>query len=247
MELDEILPGCKIDVVELADSNGEMKIEHAYVSSLYSVIETDIIEITTPQKKNTLVPMHQGVKYKLIFTTEKGLVRADCVVLDRYQSSNFFLTKVQIIGKLSKYQRREFYRIDCLVPCRFTELEDDDLLVPSIQMLRQNILTKKEKNEKISEEYGTIIDISGGGIRLTAPYSMKENDYFLFDFDLALDNGVRHVELVGRCVGSDHIPDTDLYSHRVKFDFMFEKVSQEIIVRYIFEIERKRRRKEQEI
>ena len=247
MELDEIIPGCKIEVTHFAAGLEENKIVNTYKSSLFSVVEDDVIEITTPMKKGHLAPLHQGIKYKFVFITDKGLVRADGVVIDRYKNQNFYLIKVQLLGKLSKYQRREFYRVDCLVPTRFIPLKEEDLDFENMALLRQNIQNKIDLGERKSEEYGTIIDISGGGIKFTAPYSIKEDEYCLFDFDLALDSGIRHVELIGKCVGSDHIEDTDQYSHRIRFDYRFEKLSQEVIVRYIFELERKRRRKEREV
>lgn len=247
MELDEILPGCKIDVVELKNPDDENHVPESYSSSLFSVVDNDTVEIMSPQKANNIVPLHQGERYNLVFTTDKGMISATGVVLDRYKNSNFLLTKMQLVGRLSKYQRREFFRIDCMMPVRFLPLTPDDLEMPNIATIRQNIQTKIDKGEKISEEYGTIIDISGGGIRLTAPYPMQNEERCLFDFDLALKSGIRHLEIIGKCVGSEHIPDTDKYSHRVMFDFSFEKISQEVIVRYIFEIERKRRRKEQEV
>jgi c-di-GMP-binding flagellar brake protein YcgR len=247
MELDEILPGCKIDVVELKNSADGSQVPESYTSSLFSVVSSDVIEMMTPQKQNSLVPLHPGERYKLVFTTDRGMVSATGAVIDRYKNSNFFITKVQLVGKLSKYQRREFFRIDCMIPVRFVPLKNEDLEGPSIVAVRTNLQTRIDKGEKISEEYGTIIDISGGGIRFTAPYPVQKDEMCLFDFDLAMKSGIRHLEIIGRCVGSENIPETEKYSHRIMFDFSKDRVSQEVIVRYIFEIERKRRRKEQEV
>jgi c-di-GMP-binding flagellar brake protein YcgR len=240
MELDEITPGCKINVL-FESKTGDQNVKHDYPSSLYSVLDSKTIEIVTPLNNTTPVPLHPGSRYTLIFSTDKGMIKALSEAVDRYKKGNFLLVKMKIVGNLSKYQRREFYRIDCLIPVKVAKLDKADLNITNLEDLKRVVEDREE------EDYATIIDISGGGIRITAPFDLHECEYCLLGFDLLLNSGSRHIDLIGKIVSSQHMPETDKYSHRIQFVFNYGTVYQEIIVRYIFETERKRRRKEQEV
>ena len=242
MELDEITPGCKINVLYETKMDNKV-VKHNYPSSLYSVLDSKTIEIVTPLNNTTPVPLHPGSRYTLIFSSDKGMIRALSEAVDRYKKGNFLLVKMKIVGSLSKYQRREFYRIDCLIPVKVTRLKEADLGITSLEELKRTL----ENREGEEEDYATIIDISGGGIRITSPFDLDGCEYCLFSFDLLMNSGSRHIDLIGKIVSSQHMPETDKYSHRIQFVYNYGTVFQEVIVRYIFETERKRRRKEQEV
>jgi c-di-GMP-binding flagellar brake protein YcgR len=246
MELDDILPGCKLDVVEpKLDAEGkDIGIKHSYKSSLYSVLDNNHIEIMTPQEETIIVPLMDEGQYKLIFTTSQGLLRANGQVVKKYKKENFYLTEFMVIGSISKYQRREFFRIDCMVPVEFTVLSNDAGSFTSINEAKREIALKEERGESIFSGKGTIIDISGGGIRFTTSSNIENYSYVLFKFELYMNSGSRALEVIGKPVHSDHILDTNKYSHRIQFQYT-DGVSQEVIIRYIFEVERSRRRKEQ--
>ena len=246
MELDDILPGCKLDVVEpKIDPDGKNKgINHSYKSSLYSIFDNNHIEIMTPHEETIIIPLRYGGQYNLIFTTIQGLLHADGQVVRRYKKENFYLTEIEVLGSISKYQRREFFRIDCMIPIDFTVLSDEAGNFTTINEAKREITLKEERAENVLSGNGTIIDISGGGMRFTTSFDIEGFSYVLFRFELYLRSGSRIIEVIGKPIHSDHIEDTNKYSHRIQFQYT-DGVSQEVIIRYIFEVERSRRRREQ--
>lgn len=246
MEIDEILPGCKIDILEEIETlEGEKKLKY-YKSSLFSVIDSDIIEIVAPYENNVLIPLHMGQSYNLVFFDNETMRKTEGVVVDRYRSGNFNLVRLHILKKLSKFQRREFFRIDCMIFLSFIELNDNENNTSKISNIYNKIHNRIEASvNNISYENGTIIDISGGGIRFTTDVNLNSSHKYLFIFDLKFDDNIRTIDIIGRVVNSEHLPDSDKYSHRIQFLYGDNKKHQDEIVKYIFEIERKRRRKEQ--
>ena len=71
MELDDILPGCKLDVVEpKIDPDGKNKgINHSYKSSLYSILDNNHIEIMTPQEETIIIPLRYGGQSYLYYNS----------------------------------------------------------------------------------------------------------------------------------------------------------------------------------
>ena len=106
--LEDILPGCKLEIVEIPkeNTNGVNVQAKSYPSALYSVLDSHTFEVTVPTVRMTLVPLPRGGEYFFVFTTQGGLVRAKGLVENMYRRGNFYIMKIQVQGELSKYQRR---------------------------------------------------------------------------------------------------------------------------------------------
>lgn len=251
MEIDEILPGCKIEVLESYETLEGTKETNIYKSSLFSVIDSNMIEIVAPQKKGTLIPLHMGSSYDLLFFDNDSMKKTEGVVVDRYRSGNFNLVRLHIVKKLSKFQRREFFRIDCMIPLFFTNLTKEELNSGTISKMYQMVFKRFSDNYDSDVELisGTIIDISGGGIRFTTDVNIDSNLKYLFIFKLQSEEyeDMENMQIIGRVVASEHLPGSDRYAHRIQFLFTNNKKNQDEIVKFIFEVERERRGKEQAV
>lgn len=87
-----------------------------------------------------------------------------------------------------------------------------------------------------------ICDISGGGIRFTSNQPYERGQYVLLMFRLTNETTDESFFLVSQIVETQKV-DTDRYSVRAKFIFKDLK-DREKIVRFVFEEERRIRRKE---
>lgn len=242
MNLEDLIPGTRLDVIREAKNkdNGTTVIGQSYTSALYSVLDAHTIEITAPQQKTSYVMLPPGDGYRFIFTTDRGLLRSKGAVLENYRNDNFRLCRVELEGELTKYQRREFYRMDCMLPVAYTELAIEEAAMDPEEIRR----THASDGQAHPLRQGTAIDISGGGIRFTSDKSLSEVPAVLLSFTLPFRAGDAECLVKGRIVRSDHIQGADRYSHRVQFmDLPMKK--QEEIVRFVFETERLRRQKEQ--
>ncbi len=93
-------------------------------------------------------------------------------------------------------------------------------------------------------ENGMIVDISGGGARLMTESKFQEDTYVLLRFPIELNIGVRHVELVGKVVMSLESPNRrNYFDNRIQFKNI-KAEQRDLLVKYIFEQQRKIQQRE---
>lgn len=95
---------------------------------------------------------------------------------------------------------------------------------------------------------GTILDISGGGARFTSSNSLANVKYLLLEFQLPQENKKTplDIDVVAKVIDSKQTDAKDKYTHRVKFYFKDPRMKEQLIG-YVFQEERRIRKKEQEI
>ena len=103
-------------------------------------------------------------------------------------------------------------------------------------------------NEMTVRGIGTILDISGGGARFTSSNSLANVKYLLLEFQLPQENKKTplDIDVVAKVIDSKQTDAKDKYTHRVKFYFKDPRMKEQLIG-YVFQEERRIRKKEQEI
>ena len=150
--------------------------------------------------------------------------------------------RANLVGKVERFQRREYYRLDCTLNGYFLALDLDEktiLKLPSVHDLLQT-------NPELRKSMGavTILDLSGGGARFTSKTDVGDLPYALLQFTIDDGKSKTNVELFGKILDNRFDRKNDLHMYRVKFLYR-DSEWQEMIVRYIFEQQRKIRKKEQ--
>ena len=103
-------------------------------------------------------------------------------------------------------------------------------------------------NEMTVRGIGTILDISGGGARFTSSNSLADVKFLLLEFQLPQENkkSPLEIDVVAKLIDSKQADTKDKYMHRVKFYFKDPHMKEQLIG-YVFQEERRIRKKEQEI
>jgi c-di-GMP-binding flagellar brake protein YcgR len=226
--------GDKIELVRFSNNDSQNFQQKIYLSQVLDYIDYDKACISMPIENGRIIPLGIGDKYQLCFYCKLGLYQCKAVVIDRYRVENIFMIVVQMISELEKHQRRQYYRLECVIDmsvCNLTQVE-----------------TEKKKNElEILNSRlcpAMMIDISGGGCKFNSDQLMEKGTQVYMKFALTLAKGMVLFELLGKVVFSiENEKRSKTYEHRVEFINMTEE-DREQIVRYIFDEERKRRRKE---
>lgn len=226
-------PGDRVDIC-LARQKGDENPQ--YRTRVFDVVSDDEIKLNMPMEGSRLVLLTTGREYEMCFFTSSGLFQCNGIVRDRYKSNNVFVVTLELTTGLRKFQRREYYRLNCILEMKCTELDENQ---------------EKQFNENVEfldadvvMENGIIVDISGGGIRYISGRRFPKDTKVFFRFNLMV--GARPVEfkVVGTILESELIPNrAGAYQNRVMFLKMGAE-ERECIIRYIFEEERKIRRKE---
>lgn len=246
---DYISIGNKLELINLnTNDNGEVK---TYVSKLLDFIEKDKAQIAMPIEKGRVIPLSVGDKYIICFYTDGGLFQCKAVITSRFKNDNMFILEVQFVSELEKYQRRQFYRMECNMNVSFHIITDAERILAS-QIKLDKFETEDDKNKCLNNyeelanvwQEGTITDISGGGLRINSKCEINPGDNVIISLNLLTSEGEKKLIIKVRIISSIRIPNRwGFFENRVQFKEI-TKEEREVIVKYIFDEDRRRRRKE---
>ncbi len=244
MVTDLLQVGNKIDVCSLERKDRE-KIDGKKVpilaSSLESIEEDGELVIQMPMYKGKMVLLTLGLRYELMFYNRKGLYRAVCQVTDRYKEDNLFMVRVALKSNLTKFQRREYFRLECILGMTAYELTREEALSLNGNALKDRI---HDAEILMTRNDAVIVDISGGGIRFISERSYEEGDTLAVHTVLTnevIDQELTVVVAVVSCRKAS--PNMERYETRAEFLHLGSKL-RETIIRYIFDEDRKIRKKD---
>lgn len=246
MKTQDLVLGSKIEIhiVQLYQNGDEEKKDNGvFFSTIQDIYDDGTIEMMMPMADGKLQNLSPKLRYEFLFFQPNGLYKAQGSILESYKKGNFYLTHIELQAELQKFQRREFYRLECLIPMMFMALDEEAFACNTILELKNYM---NENVEFKVRGIGTILDISGGGARFVTTNSLENISYILLQFSITRDNGSFPMEIPGKLVRTEKMPDENKFIHRVHFNFKGDDLQQKIIG-FIFEEERRIRKKEQGI
>ncbi len=232
-----VKPGEKVELQTVERSIlGSVSDKKAYTSKVYDVISDEQIEILMPMEKTKLILLPVDGEYDVCFYTKQGLFQCYVRIIDRYKSDNTFILLCEPTSNLRKYQRREYYRFSCILNMDSRELVEEEL-------------EAMEKNELVFQpglplQKSVIVDISGGGVRFVSNYRYEKETIIYLTYKLMIAGKEKTYEIAGKILASKPIENRPgEFEHRLQY-MNINNMEREEIIRYIFEEERKNRRKE---
>ncbi len=250
MVKDLVCLGDKIQLKKIKANNLEGNRESVYTSQLLDFLEEDKAYIAMPIEKGQIIPLSVDEKYKLTFYTNKGLYSCNATIINRFKTDKLHVLTVLFTSGLDKIQRREYYRLDCLLDITYNVISEKEISIrdriknPNMKDEERALLLIELENIKINEIDGTVIDLSGGGARFVSNSPLNKNDQVIIRMNLNLSNSIKKLDVKGIIVNSTKmINRVGYYEHRISFKDIL-KEEREIIIKYIFEEERKQRKKE---
>ena len=253
----EVIPiGSKIEMqlAERRTLTKESGITEVYISQFLQWSEVNVAIIAVPTYQGRIVPLRIDDIYELQFVTRSGLYRCKGKVLRRTKASNnMAVAEVKFISALEKYQRRQFYRMNCIIPLEYSILTEvqKDLYKEKKKCLslEQKLeIDKKMENQEIEYSKGIMLDISGGGMRFNSSLQQETGDILLLQPALPETVRKKVPMLLGYVISSKRIPNKEpvLYDNRIEF-VEISSAEQEHIITYIFKEGRDRRKREADL
>ena len=229
--------GNKIDIESIkktTDETGEIT-RKTYRSELYDIESEDIIKIAMPMEQSKIVLLPVDAEYSLCFYTPNGLYQCLARVVERYKSNNLFVLSMELETDLQKYQRREYYRLNTVLDMKSKAIDENTGTTGMEQV--------QFMDTDLTFDNGTMVDISGGGARFISKVRYTEGSLIRFAFSLFVNGEVTEYKLTGKVLKSTPIENKeDSFENRIQFVNMVND-DRESIIKYIFEEERKVRRK----
>ena len=217
-----IFPGDKIDIFASGLSDNST----SYKSSFSDKLTDSMWEITMPVDSGRVVLFQLGTQFDfIIYTQNKTILKSSAIVRQRFLA-------IELINNLEKIQRRQFFRLPCTIDMDFYEVRYDDKAESELEFCKKMYKNHAINSKNMNTVKSVILDISGGGIRFSLSTPLEEGTYFMAQFSLALEECTQQFNIVCKVINCTQ-----------SFDRMTER---EKIVRFVFEEERRIRRREME-
>ena len=238
-----VMPGDRMELVTIKSDNGGSDVKEekrVYRTKVYDVVSDEEIRVYMPMEGGKLILLPIDGEFELCFYTQQGLFECYARVIDRYKSDNVYILDMILTTNIRKFQRREYYRLNCILDmkCRSIGVGIEDRMKEKISQRVEFLDTD------FTLQDGIIVDISGGGARFVSSQKYEKESYILFIFSLLINGEPVPYSVEGKVLFSDEIAKKEgTYENRVQFVNLTND-DREGIIRYIFEEERKIRRKE---
>lgn len=157
----------------------------------------------------------------MYFYTPAGLYHCIGRVESRYHAGQLPVADIVFLSEMEKYQRRQFFRLNCILDMTYQTPDGED-----------------------QAKTGLIIDISGGGARFNSSEQYEPGEQLMMYFELPVAGQRKQMGIQARVISSERLVNKEkTFENRVEF-FDIESNTRETIVKYVFEQERKRRKRE---
>lgn len=233
-----VLPGNKIEIqaVERTKYVDEAEKKKVYHSKVYDILSEDRLEIYMPMEKSKLILLPVDVEYDLYIYTAGGLYQCFVKVIDRYKSEGKFILVLELTSNLRKYQRREYYRLSCALEMNSRALAKEE--INAVEKRRNYLVPGLPLKRSV------IVDISGGGIRFIGDYEYEPDSLICCKYHLLVDGKDKEYTLIAKVLTVKELEDRPgVLEHRAQY-INIDTVEREEIIRFIFEEERKHRKRE---
>lgn len=223
------------DIISAEEKEAGIK-PRVYVSQIFEFTPNGNLNVAMPISKGQLVPLSKGKKFDTFFYTSKGIYQCRCVVENRHKTDNLYTLEIAIQNKLQKYQRRKYFRLEKTMNVYYTELNQEDYM----SILETHRFPERLKSLDMFCE-GTSLDISGGGMRFVGRTPVETGKMVLIMFDVTENGKNKKIRLPATVILTFKPPGrAGIYEHRVEFENITREY-RELLIRYIFEEERKKR------
>ncbi len=234
--------GAKVDIRIVSQIERSLQMEddiNFYKSQVYDILENEELELLMPTEGGKLQLLSLGLRYEFVFYTKIGLYKAVGHIKERYKTDNRYMIRVELNTPLSKFQRRQFFRLKCIIDMKYflisKEQAETKVAEDIIEELRGGDFYEKQKTARI-------VDISGGGVRFVSDEKNQDDSYVLMTVLLFTEEGDKQYMIVGHIIDCERIENAAMkFVNRVEFLLRDSKMQEEII-KYIFAEERRARK-----
>lgn len=245
MDSNIVHPGDRIEIrilrqVEKCKKVGEQP--PVYYSKVQNIQKDGLIEAIMPTENEKNVSFPTGIRFEFVFFTASGIYRCVAYIKDQYVKENIYLILVDPKTPLEKFRRREYYRFECVMDMQYMFITEEEAAMEEISILKEH---HKLKYPKDFFKEAVAVELSGGDLRFIAYEATEKGNYLIIILRLENESMDNLLEIVGKVILCQKIKTVSReikYEYRVNFLFK-NQTKRELIIKYIFEQERRSRQK----
>ena len=231
--------GDKIELVHEASALNRALSENKYTSQVLEFDGIRTLKVSMPIFEGKIIPLEVGDDYRMVLFTGTGLYQCLGRVQKRYVEKMIHVMDIVLLTSVKKYQRRQFYRLDCSIPIKFRILSEEEL------NQEKECEKDNQKSEKIEWLDATMTDLSGGGMRFRYKgENMNDNEMVEVRMFLDFPSGKEAITFRMRIIEVSSFQGSIITREiRGEYDDVNEK-NRDMVIKYIFQEQRRRMRKE---
>ena len=241
--------GDKMEITPVKSAFSSDKKEKKYSSQLLDFDEVRTAQVAAPMQDGRLVPLRLDDDVELSFFTKGGLYRCRGRIRKRYEDNRIPVLDVLIVSEPKKFQRREYYRLECSFELQYRRLSREELrLREEIEDVASTGDTEKLMSLEMdlaglpqNWQTASISDLSAGGVRFHLSERLDPGETIELAVPLSMKNGMRKMMLMAHVIDCDRSEDAraNAADARCEFESISDK-ERELIVKYVFEEQRRR-------
>ncbi len=217
-------------------SVGEIS-QKVYYSKVHDILSEDSLEIVMPMEQTKLILLPVDSEYDMVFYGASGLYQCFARIIDRYKSNNVYILVVELTSNLRRYQRREYYRFSCAL-----EMCARNLVEEEVQAIENKVPYTLQPGLPLKRS--VIVDISGGGLRFMSNQRYEPESLLYCSYHLIVGGERKRYEIIGKVLSVKELQNKPgTFEHRVQY-YNVDVETREAIIRYIFEEERRSRKRD---
>ena len=212
-------------------------IANKLVSSIHEIPSDNQIIITNPTMKARLIPMHIGERYEFYFWANQKIYYARGSIAKNSTDGKMRVVTVNLTSSLEKYDRRQFFRFDAALDCRYLLITAENSAEFKKAVLANKLLGMQGFKK------GTTVDISGGGLKFTSSEELPIDGLIVLHMIANKESGDKNYVFLSKVLASKkHELVKELFEHRAMFVNLNNDATEEF-VQFIFECQRERLKK----
>ena len=241
--------GDKVEVMSTSGLANSQNSKKVYYSLLVDIDMDDRLTVTMPIEAGKLVTLSVGERYWMVFYTHSGIYQTKALIVAREKQGNVHVMIVKALTELERIQRRQFYRIECVLNVEYRIM--NDIESKGYEILRTKAYKTMEDRLKIKRllvptgnewHKGVAIDISGGGMRFNTEVKHENPLYLELRFSLNIGNVTKEICTPARVIRYVKVKNMqEMYEFRIEFVEIQTK-QREDVVQYVFNEDRNRRK-----
>ncbi|MGP1403351.1 MAG: flagellar brake protein [Catonella sp.] len=243
--------GDKVDIIRQAYVRKDTGEVDTLSSKIIDIIDEITFKLTMPMNKTITIPLEIGEESYMYFYTAYGILAARTVVSERFFEGSLAVMVVKLITELEKSQRRQYYRLQCSIEAKthiLTEEEKKGLrdFIGDSRLVLEN---KSRYIDMVAEntsdwEDCIVIDLSGGGVKYLSDKELPKHELVILAIKLKTGEHTKEYFLLMNIISAFRKSvESAKFEIRTKFIGLRE-ASRDAIVRFVFEEERRNRKKE---
>lgn len=207
-----------------------------YTSRVCAVLTEDTFEAAMPVEMGQPVLLSVDREYDLVFCGEEVSYQCFARITDRYRRDNEYIMAMELTSNPRRYQRREYHRFDCMLETLVRCLDQEE--VQAVEDKLPFALTRGRPMERC-----VVVDVGSEELCFLSSQYFEPESLLYLSYQLPTGSETKKYELIGRVaeVLTAVAPEGE-YRYRLQY-YHADLGIREDLVRYIFEEERKSRKK----